>query len=66
MAMQCFKTRSGKMTKISNRICKSKKSINNLLGEGFVVSKITLHGNKTKIKTFSPRTYEEYRKSGGT
>jgi len=51
-----YKVKNGKQTKISKP-----KSINSLLDKGYVVNRVEEKGNKTKIKTYSPRTREEYK-----
>ena len=61
--VECFKVKDGKTTKISVNVCRSKKKIDAYLDKGYVINKVTevktKTGSKTKIETFSPRTYEE-------
>jgi hypothetical protein len=61
--IKCYKVKNGKMTKIPVDVCLSKKKIDTFLDKGYVISKVTevktKDGSKTKIETFSPRTYEE-------
>ena len=61
-ALTCYKVKKGIITKISNKICMSQKQIDDYLDKGFTITKVIENGNKTKITTYSPKTYAEARR----
>ena len=53
-----YKVKNGKQQRIAKP-----RNIDKLLDEGFCVSRVEEKGNKTKIKTYSPKTKSEYKSS---
>jgi len=62
--IEMAKTEYFKIKNLRQIKIKKPKSINNLLNQGYSISKVTIDKNKTTIKTYSPMTKSQaYKKS---